>query len=78
MNFDKLIASAGARLPKSLVDASARAGYSLTGSRPQTPHERAAEYYYVGLSLNNPSSQKLICVLSSTGSFSLLPKKLHG
>ena len=43
-NFDRLIAAAGARLPKSLVDASARTGYSLTGSQPQTPQEVAAEY----------------------------------
>ncbi|KAI0341230.1 amine oxidase [Trametopsis cervina] len=46
VNFDRLIASAGARLPAGLVDASARAGYSLTGSQPQTPQERAAEYFH--------------------------------
>ncbi|KAI0698247.1 amine oxidase [Cytidiella melzeri] len=45
-NFDRLVASAGARLPKGLVDTSARAGYSLTGSQPQTPHEHVAEYYH--------------------------------
>ncbi|EKM52553.1 uncharacterized protein PHACADRAFT_126448 [Phanerochaete carnosa HHB-10118-sp] len=44
-NFDRLVASAGSRLPESLVDASARTGYSITGSHPHTPEEMAAEYY---------------------------------
>lgn len=46
-NFDRLIAAAGARLPKGLSDASARTGYSLTGSQPNTPQEVAAEYFHV-------------------------------
>lgn len=44
-NFDRLVASAGVRVPNGIVDASARTGYSLTGSHPHTPEEMAAEYY---------------------------------
>ncbi|GJE95734.1 amine oxidase [Phanerochaete sordida] len=44
-NFDRLVASAGMRVPEGLVDASARTGYSLTGSHPHTAEEMAAEYY---------------------------------
>ncbi|KAJ3526927.1 hypothetical protein NM688_g8196 [Phlebia brevispora] len=44
-DFDRLIASAGERVPKGLVDASARTGYSLTGARPHTHHEMASEYF---------------------------------
>lgn len=48
-NFDRLNIAAGARLPKGLSDASARTGYSLTGSQPSTPHEMAAEYFFVSV-----------------------------
>lgn len=58
-NFDRLIASAGARLPKGLVDASARTGYSLTGSQPTTPHEVAAEYFHVSFDLSITSLNHL-------------------
>ncbi|GBE87211.1 hypothetical protein SCP_1004580 [Sparassis crispa] len=44
-SFKRLIASAGSRAPKRLVDMSARSGYSLTGSRPDSRHAMAAEYY---------------------------------
>ncbi|OJT12259.1 Polyamine oxidase [Trametes pubescens] len=44
-NFDKLTSLAGARVPKRLVDMTARSGYSLSGTRPDSPQERAAEYY---------------------------------
>ncbi|KAI0070410.1 amine oxidase [Panus rudis PR-1116 ss-1] len=45
-NYNRLTSSAGVRVPKGLVDTTARGGYSLvTGSRPQTPHEIAAEYF---------------------------------
>ncbi|CCL98831.1 uncharacterized protein FIBRA_00836 [Fibroporia radiculosa] len=43
--FQRLIASAGRRVPKRLVDMTARSGYSLTGSLPETRYARAAEYY---------------------------------
>lgn len=48
--FGQLHRPAGARIPKGLVDTTARGGYSMTGSRPQTPHEMAAEYFLVGSS----------------------------
>ena len=35
----------GARVPKRLVDMSARGGYSLTGSHPASRHQMASEYY---------------------------------
>ena len=37
----------GKRVPRGLVDATARHGYSIIGSRPRTPHEVASEYYQV-------------------------------
>ncbi len=44
-SFAKLTIAAGARLPRNLVDLSARAGYALIGQKPKTPHEMASEYY---------------------------------
>ncbi|TFK83625.1 amine oxidase [Polyporus arcularius HHB13444] len=44
-NFHKLTAIAGARVPKRLVDMTARSGYALSGSRPRSRYEMAAEYY---------------------------------
>ncbi|RPD72752.1 amine oxidase [Lentinus tigrinus ALCF2SS1-7] len=44
-NFDKLTAVAGARVPNRLVDMTARSGYALSGSRPRSRYEMAAEYY---------------------------------
>ncbi|KAI9061935.1 amine oxidase [Trametes sanguinea] len=44
-NFDRLTATAGARVPQRLVDMTARGGYSLSGARPRSPHEMASEYY---------------------------------
>ncbi|KAI0742275.1 amine oxidase [Daedaleopsis nitida] len=44
-NFERLTRVAGQRVPHRLVDMSARGGYSLSGSRPITRYERAAEYY---------------------------------
>ncbi|KAH9914298.1 amine oxidase [Fomitopsis serialis] len=44
-DFHKLVASAGGRVPKRLVDMSARGGYSLTGSHPESKHQMASEYY---------------------------------
>ncbi|CDO76587.1 hypothetical protein BN946_scf184868.g1 [Trametes cinnabarina] len=44
-NFDRLTATAGARVPQRLVAMTARSGYSLSGTRPNTPHEMASEYY---------------------------------
>ena len=46
--FD-FVYSIGARIPKGLVDTTARSGYSITGSKPQTPQEMAAEYFLVSL-----------------------------
>ncbi|KAI0713040.1 amine oxidase [Cerioporus squamosus] len=43
-NFDKLTAIAGARVPKRLVDMTARSGYALSGSRPRSRYEMAAEF----------------------------------
>ncbi|KAM5530898.1 hypothetical protein V8D89_015430 [Ganoderma adspersum] len=44
-NFRSLTATAGARVPKQLVDMSARSGYALSGARPATRYEMASEYY---------------------------------
>ncbi|OSC98381.1 amine oxidase [Trametes coccinea BRFM310] len=44
-NFDRLTATAGARVPQRLVDMTARSGYSLSGARPSSPQEMASEYY---------------------------------
>jgi hypothetical protein len=35
----------GERLKKDMHDASARTGYSITGSKPRTPHQMASEYH---------------------------------
>jgi len=43
--YDELTVVAGARVQKSLVDTTARTGYSLIGSKPMTPAEKACEYY---------------------------------
>ncbi|OCH88125.1 amine oxidase [Obba rivulosa] len=45
MHYSKLIASAGGRVPKMLVDMTARSGYSLLGAKPHSRHEVAAEYF---------------------------------
>ncbi|KAK0185046.1 amine oxidase [Armillaria mellea] len=42
----KLTIAGGERLSRSLVDVSARTGYALVGSKPQTYHEQAAEYFH--------------------------------
>ncbi|KAH9921830.1 amine oxidase [Amylocystis lapponica] len=44
-DYARLVTSAGKRVPKRLVDMTARSGYSLTGAKPSTRHEMAAEYY---------------------------------
>ena len=43
--YDDLTVAAGARVQRQLVDATARAGYSLIGSKSRTPHAMASEYY---------------------------------
>lgn len=43
--YTDLTIAAGARVPPSLVDLTARTGYSLIDQKPKTPHEKAAEYY---------------------------------
>ncbi|ESK95575.1 polyamine oxidase [Moniliophthora roreri MCA 2997] len=45
VNYQNLFVEAGARVFSSLVDMSARAGYSLMGIKPSTPEEKATEYY---------------------------------
>ena len=40
-----LIRRPGARVPKQLVDMSARSGYALSGARPATRYDMASEYY---------------------------------
>ena len=40
-----LIRRPGARVPKQLVDMSARSGYALSGARPASRYEMASEYY---------------------------------
>ncbi|KAK0207704.1 hypothetical protein IW262DRAFT_1418961 [Armillaria fumosa] len=42
----KLTIAGGERLGRSLVDLSARTGYALVGSKPQSHHEQAAEYFH--------------------------------
>ncbi|KDQ23864.1 hypothetical protein PLEOSDRAFT_162138 [Pleurotus ostreatus PC15] len=44
-NLDKITELAGERVAGNLVDLNARAGYSLVGAKPQSPHARAAEYW---------------------------------
>ncbi|KAJ7584863.1 amine oxidase [Mycena floridula] len=44
-DFVDLTIGAGARVNKSLVDAAARAGFSLAGVKPKSQYARAAEYY---------------------------------
>ncbi|KAH9003706.1 amine oxidase [Lactarius hatsudake] len=43
--FTQFTIAAAARLPGNLVDLTARAGYSLIGQKPKTPHEIVSEYY---------------------------------
>lgn len=43
--YTEFTIAAGARIPIDLVDLTARAGYSLVGQKPKTPHEMASEYY---------------------------------
>ncbi|KAK7041761.1 hypothetical protein VNI00_009050 [Paramarasmius palmivorus] len=43
--FEAMVARAGERVDKSLVDLSARSGYSLSKARPLTPEQQAAEYF---------------------------------
>ncbi|CCM00964.1 uncharacterized protein FIBRA_03012 [Fibroporia radiculosa] len=43
--YTTLTVAAGARVQRQLVDLNARSGYSLIGSKPQTPAEKACEYY---------------------------------
>ncbi|KAK0488508.1 hypothetical protein IW261DRAFT_1325664 [Armillaria novae-zelandiae] len=45
-NHVKLTIAGGERLSRSLVDLSARTGYALVGSKPQSHHEQAAEYFH--------------------------------
>ncbi|KAF9806856.1 hypothetical protein IEO21_08503 [Rhodonia placenta] len=43
--YNKLTVVAGARVDQQLVDLTARSGYSLIGSKPMTPADKACEYY---------------------------------
>jgi polyamine oxidase len=43
--FTAFSVAAGARVSNNLVDLTARAGYSMIGQKPKTPHEMAAEYF---------------------------------
>ena len=43
--YSNLTISAGSRVPRNLVDLTARTGYSMIKQKPKTPHEKAAEYY---------------------------------
>jgi polyamine oxidase len=43
--YDEFLVAAGARIPNNLFDLTARAGLSLIGQKPKTPHELAAEYF---------------------------------
>ena len=43
--FTQFTIAAAARLPRNLVDLTARAGYSLIGKKPKTPHEIVSEYF---------------------------------
>lgn len=43
--YDELTVVAGARVEQQLVDLTARSGYSLIGSKPMTPADKACEYY---------------------------------
>jgi len=43
--YTNLTIMAGGRVPRGLVDLTARTAYSTINQEPKTPHERAAEYY---------------------------------
>ena len=43
--YTNLTILAGSRVPRSLVDLTARTGYSVINQKPKTSHEKAAEYY---------------------------------
>ncbi|KAI0032339.1 amine oxidase, partial [Vararia minispora EC-137] len=55
--FMNLTIAAGKRVPRGLVDATARHGYSIIGSRPRTPHEVASEYYQFDWELGQTPEQ---------------------
>jgi len=42
--FAELIAAAGSRVEKNLVDTTARTGFGLINVKPRTAHEMAVEY----------------------------------
>ncbi|KAL4254130.1 FAD/NAD(P)-binding domain superfamily protein [Pleurotus pulmonarius] len=44
-NTDKISELAGKRVARNLVDLNARAGYSLVGAKPQSAHDKVAEYF---------------------------------
>ncbi|KDR74115.1 hypothetical protein GALMADRAFT_269603 [Galerina marginata CBS 339.88] len=44
-DYERLTALAGSRVDESLVDVSARTGYSLIEAKSRDPHARAAEYF---------------------------------
>ncbi|KAI0261074.1 amine oxidase [Gloeopeniophorella convolvens] len=44
-DFAALTVGGGERIPRGLVDATARSGFSLVGAKPRTPHQLASEYY---------------------------------
>ncbi|TCD69431.1 hypothetical protein EIP91_007556 [Steccherinum ochraceum] len=44
-SYARLTGAAGRRVSRALVDATARGGYSLTGSQPSNAHEMASEYF---------------------------------
>ncbi|KAF7421028.1 hypothetical protein PC9H_011547 [Pleurotus ostreatus] len=44
-NLDKISRLAGKRVADNLVDLNAREGYSLVGAKPQSSHDKVAEYF---------------------------------
>ncbi|KZV70596.1 amine oxidase [Peniophora sp. CONT] len=55
--FVNLTIAAGKRVPRGLVDATARHGYSVVGAKPRTPHEIASEYYQFDWELGQTPEQ---------------------
>ena len=71
----------GKRIPRGLVDATARHGYSVVGAKPRNPHEIASEYYQVcdvhSSSLTGPAPKRetLTNIFSLIGNLDRLQSK---
>ncbi|KAH9954237.1 amine oxidase [Russula dissimulans] len=67
--YTNLTSAAGARFPQSLIDLTARTGYSLINQRPKTPHEKAAEYFQFDLEYAQSPEQSSLMTSSWGNNF---------